>query len=68
MSRPPTEGFQKPLRAQKTKAVGLALVSEGDGYAQCSCGKSVIHRRRKVIETRMEKHVNEKHGGRAVWM
>jgi hypothetical protein len=63
-------GFQKPLNPAKTKAVGLAVVNYGQAadrhVAECSCGWATWHRRLKVLDDKIDKHINAKHNGRGI--
>jgi hypothetical protein len=69
MSRPKTEGFQKPRRPAKTKEVKVAVVKDDPaGAVECSCGDLKFHPRKKVREDWAERHLNEKHAGMGVWM
>lgn len=66
MARPETLGFQKPIDTGKRKTVGLAVITYvGDG-AMCSCLKAFKPCRAKVLEDRIDAHLNEKHGGRGI--
>lgn len=66
MTRPATHGFQKPLDDGKRKDVNIAIITYGDGYAQCSCGQPFTHRREKVREDRIDAHLDNKHGGQGI--
>lgn len=71
MTRPETKGFQKPIKSQsgKVNIAFLRMVSGDGGFGfHCNCGTKKYHRRRKVVETQADKHVNEKHGGQAIWL
>lgn len=64
-------GFQKPLRdPSKAKEVGLAVVTMGSAsgreFAECSCGWVGWHSRLKVLDDRIDAHLNKKHGGRGI--
>lgn len=59
------EGFQKPATAE-TKPVGLAIVRTIDERATCSCGQSFAHKRDKVREDWIDKHINRKHHGTGI--
>lgn len=60
------QGFQKPLDSGERKEVGLAVIKYvGDG-AYCSCLKAFKPSRKKVLENRIDHHLNEKHGGRGI--
>lgn len=59
-------GFQKPANPTKPAAVGLAIVRTVDERATCSCGQSFAHRRDKVREDWIDKHINRKHHGTGV--
>lgn len=66
------DGFQKPLRGGERKNVKIAIISSGEtengyAYAECSCGEPFIHRREKVRDAQIERHVSKKHGGRVIW-
>lgn len=70
MTRAEPADRAKPLRSGETHQVGLAVVSYGEaaGYrtAECSCGWAGWHRRLKVLDDRIDKHLNTKHGGRGI--
>lgn len=68
MTRPPTEGFQKPLHRGPRKGVGLALITEADLSTVCSCGWVSIHPRKKVRANAAQRHTDKAHNGRAVWL
>ena len=38
------------------------------GLAECSCGWTYPHPRRKVREEASDKHLTRKHGGTGVWL
>lgn len=59
-------GFQKPLNPDKKKSVGLAIVRTADERAVCSCGQSFAHRRDKVREEWIDRHIDRKHAGMGV--
>jgi hypothetical protein len=60
-------GFQKRLRPEDAKPVGLAVISYSDIGAVCSCGGwSYIHRRRKVLEDAIDRHLTKRHDGRGI--
>jgi hypothetical protein len=65
-----TSGFQKPLDDGKRKKVGLASVRDDDGIgaAQCSCGWAYAHRRAKVRENAIQRHLDRAHAGRGIWL
>lgn len=49
------------------KPVGLARVTYlSDTQVQCSCGWPASHARPKVLEDRIDAHLNKKHGGRGI--
>lgn len=68
MSKPRLEGFQKPLDDGKRKQVRIAVIRTGDGGALCSCGAPFTQRRKKPRDEAIQKHVNKKHGGQALWL
>jgi hypothetical protein len=59
-------GFQKPLNPEKTAPVSLAIVRTVDERSTCSCGQSFEHRREKVREDWIDRHINRKHNGTGV--
>lgn len=60
-------GFQKPRRPAQTKTVGLAVIRYvANDEATCSCGEQITHKRTKVLEDRIDKHLARKHGGRGI--
>jgi len=65
VTRPETTGFQKPLHGG-TREVGLAVISYEGSAAQCSCGAVVAHKREKVRENWIDRHLEKKHGGRGI--
>jgi len=65
------EGFQKPTSSSVRKKVGVARIHEetndsGSG-AECSCGWVKIHKRKIVVQTAVDRHIEKKHKGRAIW-
>jgi hypothetical protein len=70
MNRPETQGFQKPVRPDDFKVVGLAVVSmeqaAGRECAQCSCGWTGYHSRLKVLDDRIDRHLQRRHAGRGI--
>lgn len=66
MSRPATQGFQKPLDSGKRVKVGMAVISYEGSMASCSCGKVFKPVRPKVLEDRIDKHLDEKHAGKGI--
>lgn len=62
-------GFQKPMSGITTKEVGLAVVSITDsGAASCSCGWRHVMVREKVLNSAIDRHVNKRHDGRAIYL
>jgi hypothetical protein len=61
-------GFHKPADDGKRIEVSIAVMSVSDCRASCSCGWSVQHIRQKVVEDRADKHGQNKHDGRMLWM
>lgn len=63
-------GFQKPLNPSKHKPVGLARITFGKAagreVAECSCQWVSWHTRLKVLEDRVDRHINKQHGGRGI--
>jgi hypothetical protein len=63
-------GFQRPADEGKRRDVGLAVITYGaEGVlvaATCSCGWLGWHRRDKVLEDKIDKHLNKKHDGRGL--
>ena len=67
MTRPATQGFQKPLDSGKRREVGLAVISYIEaGGAVCSCGWGYFHNREKVREDAIDKHIDRKHQGKGI--
>lgn len=64
MTRPVPQGFQKPRDTGKRTKVGMAVVSYTNTGAQCSCGKPFMAVRAKVLEDRIDAHIETKHGGK----
>ena len=68
------EGFQKPetqdhLKRSKPTEWGnprMARISYGDGFAACSCGWSKAHKRAKVLEDAIDRHLAKRHEGRGL--
>lgn len=68
MNRPATQGFQKPVHGS-TKPVRLAMVRDDpNGFIECTCGWSKLHRRKKVREDAAEAHLGKQHGGVGMWV
>lgn len=65
MERPETRGFQKPLGG-KTREVGLAVISYVAGGATCSCHWFAKPARPKVVEDRIDRHIEKRHAGRGI--
>lgn len=69
MTRPAMYGFQKPL-SNPHREVGLAVISYAEAasqqFAECSCGWSSHHPRSKVLEDRIDEHLNRRHDGRGL--
>lgn len=62
------EGFQKrlsdPSKAKEVRVARISYTEDGHG-AVCSCGGwAYWHRRTKVMEDAIDKHLLRKHGGR----
>ena len=66
MPRQRMEGFQKPLDSGRRKEVGLAVITLGENYAMCSCGKPFTQQRERVREDAIDRHLDRKHGGRGI--
>lgn len=68
--KPPAKDHQSPLRSGATKDVGLAMVTMGQAAgretAECSCGWVAWHRRLKVLEDKIDKHLDKMHDGRGI--
>lgn len=62
------QGFQKRIKPEQFKQVGLARISYNDqGRAVCSCGwESTGHIRPKVLEDLIDRHLLKRHGGRGI--
>lgn len=65
---PRLAGFQKPLDDGKRKQVRVAVISQGDTAAQCSCGAAFTQQRAKVREAAIQAHLDKKHGGTGLWL
>lgn len=70
-NRPETNGFRKPIDSGKRKPVGLAIIKygqteQGVEFAECSCGKPFTHRRERVRENQIDRHINAKHHGKGI--
>lgn len=61
-------GFQKRVKPEDAKPVGLARISYADdGTVVCSCGGwTYWHRREKVREDAIDRHLLRKHDGRGI--
>lgn len=60
-------GFQKRVKPQQYKSVGLARISyHEDGHVECSCSWSNSHSRDKVREDAIDRHLAKRHGGRGI--
>ncbi len=68
MPRPATKGFQKPIDNGKRREVRVATITEGENYAKCSCNAVFTQARKKVRDRAVDKHVDSKHGGRAIFL
>lgn len=69
MSEHRMEGFQKRVQPGSAKPVGLAMVSMDPSgtAASCSCGGWVFrHRRLKVVEDAIDRHLQKRHQGRGI--
>lgn len=58
-------GFQKPLSAP-TRQVRLARITYNGNEALCSCGWGFAHKRDKVREDAVDRHLTKRHGGRGI--
>lgn len=61
------DGFQKPLSDPKAaRKVSFARISyNSDGSVTCSCrGWGFYHKREKVLEDAIDRHIERKHNGR----
>lgn len=67
MPKKPTDR-QGKIDDGKRVEVGIAVINQGDGCAQCSCGQPFIQPRRKVREDAIQRHLDEKHGGQGLWL
>ena len=64
------QGFQKRARPEDAKPVGMAIIKYAeDGTAVCSCrGWAFWHRREKVREDAIDRHLAKRHRGRGIRM
>lgn len=60
-------GFQKPLSQPGSREVNMAMINyhENDGVT-CSCGWAYQHRRAKVVEDAIDRHIDKRHHGRGI--
>lgn len=58
----------QPKAGATTREVGLATIKRDWEAAYCSCGAVKYHKRAKVLEDWMEKHITKKHQGRGIWI
>lgn len=67
-NRPATSDRQPAfLKSRPAKRVGLAVISYyGGSVAGCSCGANFGHARAKVLEDKIDRHINKKHNGRGI--
>jgi hypothetical protein len=70
MARPETGDRQAPLNPGTVREVGLATITMGQAagmeYGQCSCGWGAYHKRLKVLDDRIDKHIRKSHNGRGI--
>lgn len=68
MTRPPIQGFQKPVDSGKRREVSMAVVSRDrvTGILRCSCGQPFMHEREKPRENAVDKHIARKHSGMGI--
>jgi hypothetical protein len=54
----------------QTREVGLARISYAESqrgtHGECSCGWGAVHLRAKVLEDKIDRHLETKHGGRGI--
>lgn len=62
------DGFQKPLSRPRQHKTQAARVSEGEGFVECSCGWVFVHKRDKVRQKSMKRHLDKWHQGRGIWL
>jgi hypothetical protein len=68
-NRPQTSDRRGKIASpDKAREVGLAMIHyEGPNAAYCSCGGfGTTHARPKVVEDRIDRHINRKHQGRGI--
>lgn len=70
MTRPATQGFQKPIHTAARRNVKIAAVQDSPDLnaISCTCGWVKTHARKKVREDAAEAHLTKKHGGIGVWL
>lgn len=64
-------GFRPRLSAPQTRDVSLARLTfhEGGEGVACSCGWGRgYHPRRRILEDAAQRHLDKRHGGRALWL
>lgn len=65
------KGFQKRAQGRRRQvrvAVVKMMTTDAGSGAECSCGYVKYHKRAKVVEDRLQAHVNRDHGGKAMWL
>lgn len=73
MAKPRMEGFQKPADSGQRKKVRVAVirtVTRGDGsqFVACSCGQPFLQQREKPRNAAIDRHIQTKHDGQAMWL
>ncbi len=70
-TRPETLDHQVKAATEHRRKVGLARISteqaaSGEGRATCSCGWSFFHKREKVREDAVDRHLDKRHNSRGI--
>ncbi len=70
-TRPETLDRQVKAASQHRREVGLARIStelavSGEGRSTCSCGWSFFHKRTKVREDAVDRHLAKRHDSRGI--
>lgn len=61
-------GFQKPLDDGQRREVYLPVVSITGPNAKCSCGWAASHSRKKILDDKIQTHLDKHHQGRGLWV
>jgi hypothetical protein len=68
MIRTPKKPADHRRKVEVNPGEGVAFVNYSDSGASCSCGWTAQHRRAKVLEDRIDRHLHRAHKGLGVRM